>query len=687
MKEKLVSIIIPIYNVSEYLDACVQSACDQSYSNLEIILVNDGSTDDCPLKCEKWAKRDGRIRVIHKNNGGLSDARNAGLDVVKGEYIYFLDGDDTIKPELVETVVSYMDEGEDMVSFRYDKIYPEGNRQTMTSQIGGFDLSDSEQRISFLFQILLPYHIGWEAWSNIYSRKIIERYHIRFVDNKKIFAEDLYFSLVYCAHAKHIRSIPESLYNYMQRSNSIMGRNKNKLNIGRLNELGKAALEHFQKFEECNVLVKRFPAIHYMILDSSIMSLVHKENFRQMIFDDIADLTFFRKQLFSLHKFREDLCLFFSGSQAEERINIVRYLANGNYVELRIRNHLTYRFSDVIDRNAPSMKKINKHYKKIAKQDKRIFFIGAEDFGNVGDYQINESLVAFLHKTLPEYKIYEVSATNWKLNKPFLKKYIRKRDLIILTGGGNFGNIYPVASKIKEEVIQLWKNNCKIVFPQTIFYTNDAEGKEAISADQKLYTRAHNIVLFTRDYSSYIFAQGHFSCESYLVPDIVLSSDYFQGKERKPQILMCFRKDKEKVLTDEERCKLERMCADSDVSVEYTDLQLDCHYDRKNQRQIIDQKINLWRESSLVVTDRLHGMIFAAITGTPCVAFGNFNHKVRETYEWIQYLPYIKYAENVDEAKTYIPELLKMENCFYNNGPLRGYFEKFAELIKKNVEK
>ena len=362
-------------------------------------------------------------------------------------------------------------------------------------------------------------------------------------------------------------------------------------------------------------------------------------------------------------------------------------MAKGNYVELRIRNHITYRFSDVIDRNAPSMKKINKHYKKIAKQDKRIFFIGAEDFGNVGDYQINESLVAFLHKTLPEYKIYEVSATNWKLNKPFLKKYIRKRDLIILTGGGNFGNIYPVASKIKEEVIQLWKNNCKIVFPQTIFYTNDAEGKEAISADQKLYTRAHNIVLFTRDYSSYIFAQGHFSCESYLVPDIVLSSDYFQGKERKPQILMCFRKDKEKVLTDEERCKLERMCADSDVSVEYTDLQLDCHYDRKNQRQIIDQKINLWRESSLVVTDRLHGMIFAAITGTPCVAFGNFNHKVRETYEWIQYLPYIKYAENVDEAKTYIPELLKMENCFYNNGPLRGYFEKFAELIKKNVEK
>ncbi|MBR2957317.1 MAG: glycosyltransferase, partial [Clostridia bacterium] len=80
MNTPLVSVIIPIYNVSDYLDACVESACRQSYANLEIILVDDGSPDDCPHKCDVWAEKDARIRVVHKPNGGLSDARNAGLD-------------------------------------------------------------------------------------------------------------------------------------------------------------------------------------------------------------------------------------------------------------------------------------------------------------------------------------------------------------------------------------------------------------------------------------------------------------------------------------------------------------------------------------------------------------------------------------------------------------------------------
>ena len=101
MDMNLVSIIIPIYNVSKYLDRCIESVCDQTYKNLEIILVDDGSTDNCPKKCDNWAKKDKRIIVIHKINGGLSDARNAGLDVATGKYVYFLDGDDSIETNLI----------------------------------------------------------------------------------------------------------------------------------------------------------------------------------------------------------------------------------------------------------------------------------------------------------------------------------------------------------------------------------------------------------------------------------------------------------------------------------------------------------------------------------------------------------------------------------------------------------
>ena len=92
----LISIIIPVYNVEQYLHRCVDSVLNQTYKNLEIILVNDGSPDNCPFICDEYAKKDKRIIVVHKENGGLSSARNAGLEIVQGEYISFIDSDDWI---------------------------------------------------------------------------------------------------------------------------------------------------------------------------------------------------------------------------------------------------------------------------------------------------------------------------------------------------------------------------------------------------------------------------------------------------------------------------------------------------------------------------------------------------------------------------------------------------------------
>lgn len=98
----LISVIVPVYNVAEYLTECINSIISQTYTNLEIILVDDGSTDDCPRICDEYASKDSRIRVIHKKNGGLSDARNAGLDICTGEWIGFVDSDDFIAPNMYQ---------------------------------------------------------------------------------------------------------------------------------------------------------------------------------------------------------------------------------------------------------------------------------------------------------------------------------------------------------------------------------------------------------------------------------------------------------------------------------------------------------------------------------------------------------------------------------------------------------
>ena len=103
--DKLLSIIVPVYKAEKHLDRCVESILSQTYGNIELVLVDDGSPDACPAMCDSWAKRDWRVRVIHKKNNGASSARNAGLDMASGEYIGFVDADDFVEPDMYETLM------------------------------------------------------------------------------------------------------------------------------------------------------------------------------------------------------------------------------------------------------------------------------------------------------------------------------------------------------------------------------------------------------------------------------------------------------------------------------------------------------------------------------------------------------------------------------------------------------
>ena len=103
--QSTISVIIPVYKVEEYLEECLRSVINQTYNNLEIILVDDGSPDHCPQLCDEWSSKDSRIKVIHKENGGLSDARNAGMSIATGEYIAFVDSDDYIAPTMYEQLL------------------------------------------------------------------------------------------------------------------------------------------------------------------------------------------------------------------------------------------------------------------------------------------------------------------------------------------------------------------------------------------------------------------------------------------------------------------------------------------------------------------------------------------------------------------------------------------------------
>lgn len=354
-----ISIIVPIYNVEEYLRKCIESALCQTYADFELILVDDGSPDNCGAICDEYAAKDERIRVIHKENGGLSDARNAGLDIAEGKYIFFLDGDDFIDPNLLETVVPFMETGLDMLVFGYRNFFENEEVREIKHKWHGFaQVSGQLEKRNFLLNSLLSYRIGWEAWNRVYRREVIEKYRLRFADNRKIFAEDLYFCLCYCAHAKSIRSIDVCLYNYRIRGTSIMGQQKGKLNIGRYNELGKAVLEHFQKWEDCSLLVENFYTIHYMIVMAHFLgtyqiSGLSAPEFKKLAVENIQDWDFYefqlKKQLKNWRKSRPG----FSEADYMEQLCYAYYMLYDFYTIHKIFLKLHFIFRDRFDKENP----------------------------------------------------------------------------------------------------------------------------------------------------------------------------------------------------------------------------------------------------------------------------------------------------------------------------------------------
>lgn len=221
--EELVSVIVPVYNVEQYLNKCISSICSQTYKNIEIILVNDGSTDNSGLICDEYAKKDRRIQVIHNQNGGVSSARNSGLRCAKGEFVLFVDSDDYIEEKLIEICIkSFKIKRVDMIIFNYIKETDTGIR-LRNSHFKSLkqDIKSSKKKIRFITNNVLQYKSGWEPWNRMFRTKIIKQNNILFLDGVS-FSEDLFFLLKYLLNSSKIEVIKTPLYHYVDRGNSAM---------------------------------------------------------------------------------------------------------------------------------------------------------------------------------------------------------------------------------------------------------------------------------------------------------------------------------------------------------------------------------------------------------------------------------------------------------------------------------
>lgn len=215
MNEGLVSVIIPVYKVEQYLDKCVKSIVQQTYTNLEIILVDDGSPDNCPQICDVWAEKDNRIRVIHKKNGGLSDARNAGLDICTGTYIVFVDSDDYVHPEYVSYLHDLiMQHHVDLAICGFFHENENGKRIYGTEETGQIYIMDQCRALKEMCDCAL---FSNAAWGKIFLREYFA--DIRFPVGHVY--EDLAIMYKLFLKAEKIVFGQRALYYYVHHENSI----------------------------------------------------------------------------------------------------------------------------------------------------------------------------------------------------------------------------------------------------------------------------------------------------------------------------------------------------------------------------------------------------------------------------------------------------------------------------------
>lgn len=241
MNNDLISVIVPVYNVSNYLRKCVDSILNQSYQNIEVILVDDGSTDDSKEICDFYEKSDSRVISYHKENGGLSDARNFGIKKAHGKYLVFIDSDDYISDKMIEKLYQLIHQFHVRIGVvGFDFVYEEKKSKKEKSKKNSVYVLDKKRALENLFRD--NSEIGNYAWNKIYEKELFAKVEYPIGRNM----EDLGTTYLLLDQVDNIAVNEEKLYHYFQRKNSILHRVNEKLKSDKF-ELANKRFEYFLK--------------------------------------------------------------------------------------------------------------------------------------------------------------------------------------------------------------------------------------------------------------------------------------------------------------------------------------------------------------------------------------------------------------------------------------------------------
>ncbi len=321
----------------------------------------------------------------------------------------------------------------------------------------------------------------------------------------------------------------------------------------------------------------------------------------------------------------------------------------------------------------------------ISSEKRNLFLMQTPTHSNLGDHAIAVAQIDFLKTNFLDDNLVEV---NQSLLDDFIQKYkdrVSKNDVILIHGGGNFGNQYLREENWRRKIIENFPDNTIVSFPQTIYYTNNEKGASELALTRKVIESHPNLILIAREKVSFEKMKDCFpNTNVLLTPDIVLSIN-IRNSQIRNGVLLALRNDPEKILTEQNHLHIDLLVKKYFEQITYADMHYHENIVSKLKRdEALNQKFLQFQKAEVVITDRLHGMVFAAITATPCIAFSNYNQKVSGTFEWIKNLNYIKFISPDSDIESVLKELMELQQkTVYDPSVYQSYFQQIVKKINE----
>ena len=666
----LATIIVPVYKVEKYLHRCVDSILDQTYKNIEVILVDDGSPDKCGEICDEYCRQDNRVKVIHKKNGGLSEARNFGIAQASGEYIFFVDSDDWVDCDYCSSAISdLVQEKADVVIFGYNRVDEDDNLVDISTALQAKKLSTEEAMRGLIDGTIANY-----AWNKVYKRRLFSE--IKYPVGR--LWEDVGTTYRVFDKCESLYLSNRVSYNYLVRKSGITGVHSFKADID----------IYEQRKEQYLFLQENYPSIAIQALptftNSAIQALIHVPHEKQ--YDSlIADIERFlldnKKQIMELGLGNFKVELFYKAPRLFRKM--MKYAANAGNIRKCIAPaiKLSRKAGGKIKR-IKEQKRDERDITDLWKTEKRkIYLIGTPDHDNLGDHAIALSSIQYLQDNFNQYEVIDITEREyWKYRNSLIENIDPKFDKVVLQGGGNLGNQYMYIEKIRRDVVSSMKAPL-VLFPQTMYFTPDENGKKELHKSQSIYGHNSKLIMFAREKKSYDLMRASFSNNKvFLVPDIVLRYRIPEYKGTRSGILLCLRTDKEASLTYAERASIKTICLKKCEDVSFTDTCIKEYVIKSDREDRVYKKLVQIASSQLMITDRLHGMVFALLTKTPCIVLANYNHKIEGVYQWIKQNKYICYVNDLSEIENKINQMFSSDR--YVTFETSQFDEKFEKVVE-----